>query len=405
MCIGGGENQQEVLSPAREAFLEGASNETNLEDPSKEAFLEDSVKEVAIHIIEGGAARVVLKKDSSAEYAQQEEQCELTEGARSENGTPETVVKGIQRIVCNADVDFKSFEGSLFTDEQPAAHSGGMEENPKIRGGEKVEEKEEGGEEASDKEETNADLVLIPKLRPRRRQARKGEKFIPAAQTKKTPLCAVRDWGSDFRKVKTRAGGIKREVDGTELEEQLQIETCERRSKRRRKLDQEGNIAADAEENSNPNNSSRGAEASKEVQLVSKGKLGLGDQVTVSWEGDYYKCKVVAVDAVMVKVHYLGWSNGYDEWIPILSRSSIEAQPSKVTIKGEYAASAAKANLRSVELAPKQKRGDLDVEEIAKLLTRSSLNLEPLLPPTKVFWSNFSFLAHSFLFRFHTFLK
>ena len=105
----------------------------------------------------------------------------------------------------------------------------------------------------------------------------------------------------------------------------------------------------------------------------------------MTWEGDYYKCKVVAVDAVMVKVHYLGWSNGYDEWIPILSRSSKEAQPSKVTIKGEYAASAAKANLRTVELAPKQKRGDLDVEEIAKLLTRSSLNLEPLLPPTKVF--------------------
>ena len=126
---------------------------------------------------------------------------------------------------------------------------------------------------------------------------------------------------------------------------------------------------------------------------MSKGKLGLGDQVTVYWEGDDYKCKVVAVDAAMVKVHYLGWNNGYDEWVPILGKSSKEAQPSKMTIKGENAAKAPKpksfgllaANLRTVELEPKQKRGDLAVEEIAMLLTRSSLNLEPLLPPTKVF--------------------
>ena len=353
-----------MLSPAKE---------TNLEDPSKEAFLEDSFKEVATVIIEGEAGRVALKKDSSAEGALHEGECELVDGARSVNRTPGTVVKGIQRIVCNADVDMESFEGNLFTDEQPAGHSGAMGGNPKMRRKEKEEEEEEGGKEASDKEETNANLALIPKLRPRRSQAREGEKFVPAAQ----------------RKVKTRAGVIRREVDGAELEEQLQPETCEHRPKRRRKLDQEGNIAADAEENGNPENSSGGAEASKEVKLVSKGKPGLADQVTVSWEGDDFKCKVVAVDAAMVKVHYLGWSNGYDEWVSILDRSSKEAQPRKVTVKGENGASAAKANLRTVEVAPKERevsrRGDLDVEQIGKLLTRSSLNLEPLLPPTKVF--------------------
>ena len=345
------------------------AKETNLKDPSKEAFLEDSFKELVVDIIEGEAERVALKKDSSTEGAVHEEECVLTDGARSVSRTSGTVVKGIQRIVCNADVDLRSFEGNLFTDEQPAAHSGGMEENPKRR----RKEKEMGGEEASVKEETNANLALIPKMRPRRSQAKEGEKFVPAAQ----------------RKVKTRAGVIRREVDGAELEEQLQPETCEHRPKRRRKLDQEGNIAADAEENGNPENSSGGAEASKEVKLVSKGKPGLADQVTVSWEGDDFKCKVVAVDAAMVKVHYLGWSNGYDEWVSILDRSSKEAQPRKVTVKGENGASAAKANLRTVEVAPKERevsrRGDLDVEEIAKLLTRSSLNLEPLLPPTKVF--------------------
>ena len=96
----------------------------------------------------------------------------------------------------------KSFEGNLFTDEQPG-HSGAMGGNPKMRRKEK-EEEEEGGKEASDKEQTNANLALIPKLRPRRSQAREGEKFVPAAQ-RKSPLGTVRDRGSDFRKVKTRA--------------------------------------------------------------------------------------------------------------------------------------------------------------------------------------------------------
>jgi len=130
----------------------GEENQQEVEDPSKETFLEDSLKEVAIDIIEGEAERVALKKDSSTEGAVHEEECELTDGARSVNRIPATVVKGIQRIVCNADVDLRSFEGNLFTDKQPAAHSGGMEENPKRRRKEK-EEEEEGGKEASAKEE------------------------------------------------------------------------------------------------------------------------------------------------------------------------------------------------------------------------------------------------------------
>ena len=40
-----------------------------------------------------------------------------------------------------------------------------------------------------------------------------------------------------------------------------------------------------------------------------------GDEVTVSWGGDEFKCKVVEVKAGAVKVHYVGWGAGYDEWV------------------------------------------------------------------------------------------
>ena len=36
----------------------------------------------------------------------------------------------------------------------------------------------------------------------------------------------------------------------------------------------------------------------------------------MSWEGEEFKCKVVEVKAGAVKVHYVGWGAGHDEWVP-----------------------------------------------------------------------------------------
>ena len=48
---------------------------------------------------------------------------------------------------------------------------------------------------------------------------------------------------------------------------------------------------------------------------MSRGEADAGDEVTVSWGGDEFKCKVVEVKAGAVKVHYVGRSAGYDEWV------------------------------------------------------------------------------------------
>ena len=37
----------------------------------------------------------------------------------------------------------------------------------------------------------------------------------------------------------------------------------------------------------------------------------------MSWGGKEFKCKVVEGKAGAVKVHYLGWNAGYDEWVSI----------------------------------------------------------------------------------------
>ena len=52
----------------------------------------------------------------------------------------------------------------------------------------------------------------------------------------------------------------------------------------------------------------------QEARLVSRGKIEVGDDVTVSWGGEDFKCRVVKVKAASVKVHYVGWNTGYDEW-------------------------------------------------------------------------------------------
>ena len=50
-----------------------------------------------------------------------------------------------------------------------------------------------------------------------------------------------------------------------------------------------------------------------EAQLTSRGKPELGAKVTVSWGGKEYESKVVEVKGSWVKVHFLGWNDGYDE--------------------------------------------------------------------------------------------
>ena len=373
----------------KEACLEGLTKQASLEDPRKEAFLEDSLKEVTKDAKEGEAERVVLKKDSSPEQGDANEaegaaheECGLADHGASSSRVLETAVKGIQRIVCNANVDMKGLEGNLFTEGPDKQHSVGMEakrseKNPKRR----RKEKQEGEEASVEGETTSVDLAQLSKLRPRRNKTPKRENIVTAAQS------TGRDLRLYSRKVNTRS--MRGEVKLGITEEPLQQETVEPRRKRRRKVDQEGNIAAGLEENGNPEESSQGAD---DVRLVSKGKPGLGDKVMVSWEGSNYSCKVVAVKATMLKVHYSGWSDGYDQWVPIPSRPSPDAQPNAITRKGGNSAAAVKAQ-KKIEVVSKKSEVSRksDLEEIAELLLRSSLDLEPLLPPTKVFEA-FSYL-------------
>ena len=37
--------------------------------------------------------------------------------------------------------------------------------------------------------------------------------------------------------------------------------------------------------------------------------------MTVSWEDEDFKCKVLEVSAGSVKVHYVGWNAGHDGWV------------------------------------------------------------------------------------------
>ena len=60
-----------------------------------------------------------------------------------------------------------------------------------------------------------------------------------------------------------------------------------------------------------------------EVRLVSWEKAEAGDEVTVSWGGNEYNGKVVDVKEGAVKIHYLGWNAGYDDWV-----STEEEKPS-----------------------------------------------------------------------------
>ena len=106
------------------------------------------------------------------------------------------------------------------------------------------------------------------------------------------------------------------EVEGNERKAKKFVQELfkPKTTRMRAMIDQEGNNAGDVEENGNVERG-READDSRHVALVSKGKSELGDLVTVSWGGIKYDCKVVAVEALRVKVHYLKYSSGYDEWV------------------------------------------------------------------------------------------
>merc|ERR1711872_497631 len=88
--------------------------------------------------------------------------------------------------------------------------------------------------------------------------------------------------------------------------------------------------------------------------LVSKGKLRLGDLVTVCWDGYNYNCKVVEIEEKRVKVHYLKWSSGYDEWVA-LSGTSHEGDS---TMNGEDSAGVPPQNKKRKIQAATSKGGE-----------------------------------------------
>ena len=106
------------------------------------------------------------------------------------------------------------------------------------------------------------------------------------------------------------------EVEGNERKAKKFVQELfkPKTTRMRAMIDQEGNNAGDVEENGNVERG-RESDDSRNVALLSKGKSELGDLVTVSWGGIKYDCKVVAVEALRVKVHYLKYSSGYDEWV------------------------------------------------------------------------------------------
>ena len=161
------------------------------------------------------------------------------------------------------------------------------------------------------------------------------------------------------------------------------------RSKRRCLDDQEVKTTSGPDEGniSEQRRSSKKGEELKDVRLVSKGKLRLGDLVTVCWDGYNYNCKVVEIEEKRVKVHYLKWSSGYDEWVA-LSGTSHEGDS---TMNGEDSAGVPpQTKKRKIQAATSKggesaaRRGHHEVEEMAELLKRSTIDLVPSLPPTKV---------------------
>ena len=57
----------------------------------------------------------------------------------------------------------------------------------------------------------------------------------------------------------------------------------------------------------------------KEKRLASQGRPKEGTRLMVMWGGKFYSCSVVKTRLSAVKVHYIGWGEQFDEWVPFPS--------------------------------------------------------------------------------------
>ena len=57
----------------------------------------------------------------------------------------------------------------------------------------------------------------------------------------------------------------------------------------------------------------------REKRLASQGRPKEGTRLKVMWGGKFYSCTVVKTRYSAVKVHYIGWGEQFDEWVPFPS--------------------------------------------------------------------------------------
>jgi len=57
----------------------------------------------------------------------------------------------------------------------------------------------------------------------------------------------------------------------------------------------------------------------REMRLASQGRPKEGTRLKVMWGGNFYSCSVVKTRYSAVKVHYIGWGEQFDEWVPFPS--------------------------------------------------------------------------------------
>ena len=57
----------------------------------------------------------------------------------------------------------------------------------------------------------------------------------------------------------------------------------------------------------------------REKRLASQGRPKEGTRLKVMWGGKLYSCSVVKTRFSAVRVHYIGWGEQYDEWVPFPS--------------------------------------------------------------------------------------
>ena len=189
--------------------------------------------------------------------------------------------------------------------------------------------------------------------------------------------------------LRSRSMGSDRGMTITAKSHQLRDNGQKPRYKRKCLVDQEVKTTSGPDEGSiaKQRKSSKRGEELKDVRLVSKGKPRLGDLVTVCWDGSNYNCKVVEIEEKRVKVHYLKWSSGYDEWVAL----SGTFHEDDSTINGEDSVGLPpQTKKRKIQAATSKdgesaaRRGNHEVEEMAELLKRSAIDLVPSLPRTKV---------------------